>query len=345
MRLAPRPKGLASRRKSGTENDKKKIALSFAITIKSINMEQKNILKIIQENYDRLGPRQRKLADYILSHSDEAAFMTAGAMGEAAGVSEATVLRFAGVLGMEGFGKFQEQLKEEILSRVSVTRRMEQTYADVDRSRLLDEVLETDMLLFSRTRQMISEKAFNLSLDLLESARDIYIIGLRGSAPLAQYLYFQLRLIFNHVILVSSSSEHELLEQLIHVDEQDTVVGISFPRYSFRTLRMLEFANARRAGIITLTDSMRAPVNLYSTCTLTAAADISSVAGSLTAAMGVVDAIITALSVRNSAAIEKNMELLESTLSDYQVSGNDEMDMMEQGVQLHFPVRLPEEEQ
>lgn len=186
---------------------------------------------------------------------------------------------------------------------------------------------------------MISEKAFNLAVDLIESARDIYIVGLRGSAPLAQYLYFHLRMIFNHVILVTSSSEHELLEQMIHVDEEDTVVGISFPRYSLRTLRLLEFANARRAGIITLTDSMRAPVNLYSTCTLTAAADISSVAGSLTAAMGVVDALITSLSVRNSAAVEKNMELLEHTLQDYQVSGSDEMDMMEQGVQLHFPLK------
>ena len=304
-------------------------------------MSKLNVLKKIRDRYETYGPRQKMLADYILSHSDEAAFMTAGALGDAAGVSEATVLRFAASLGEEGEGYagFQEQLREEVLSRVSVTRRMEQTYADVDRSKLLDEVLETDMLLFARTRQMISEKAFQLALDLLESARDIYIVGLRGSAPLAQYLYFQLRLIFNHVILVSSSSEHELLEQLIHVNEQDTVIGISFPRYSLRTLRMLEFASTRRAGIITLTDSMRAPVNMYSTCTLTAASDISSVAGSLTAAMGVVDAMITALSVRNSAAVEKNMELLERTLNDYQVSGNDEMDMMEQGVQLHFPVK------
>ena len=61
--------------------------------------------------------------------------------------------------------------------------------------------------------------------------------------------------------------------------------------------------------------------------------------GRVISGMGVVDAMITALSVRNSAAVEKNMELLERTLNDYQVSGNDEMDMMEQGVQLHFPVK------
>ncbi len=295
-----------------------------------------SLLGVLQENYKDLSRGQKKIADLILSHYEEAAFYTAAELGKAAGVSESTAVRFAYELGYEGYPRFQKELQDLVRSKVSVTERMQQTYSKIERSQILDEVLETDMLLFQQTRDMISKESFEKAVEMLENARDIYIIGLRGSAPLAQYLYFQLRLIFHHVNLVSSTSEHELLEQMLHTDEQDVVVGISFPRYSLRTLRMLEFASSKRSGIITLTDSIHSPINLYASCVLTAAADLSSVAGSLTAAMGVVDALITSLSVRNSAAMTKNMELMERTLREYQTSGSDEMDLIEEGSQIRF---------
>ena len=297
---------------------------------------KESILSLIQRRYKELSRGQKQLADFILSHVEQAAFPTAGELGRAAGVSESTAIRFAGALGFEGFPEMQKQLAQMIVSRVSVTQRMQQTYSSLDRSQILDQVMETDMLLFQQTRQMISSESFSAAIDILENARDIYLIGLRGSAPLAQYLFFQLRLIFNHVNLVRSSSEHELLEQLVHVGEGDAVFGISFPRYSLRTLRMLEFASSRRASIVTLTDTIHSPINLYSSCILTASCDLSSAAVSLTAAMGVVDALITALSVRNSAALMTNTQLLEQVMRDYQASGTDEMDLMEEGVTLHL---------
>ena len=226
--------------------------------------------------------------------------------------------------------------------QVNAAVRMQEAYGAFEKDQLLDEVLRMGMSRIEQTRQMISRQAFEEAVGILESARDIYIIGLRGSMPLAQYLHFYLRQIFHHVMLVSSSSEHELLEQMLHVNEEDAVVGISFPRYSLRTLRMLEFANSRQARIITLTDHIHSPINLYASCVLTAAVDISSVAASLTAPMGVVDALITALSLRNSAAMMMNLQLTEQTLADYQVSGSDEMDLIEEGVQLHFPVLTKE---
>lgn len=301
-----------------------------------MEMKERSLLGVLQEQYQKYSKSQKKIADFILAHYEQAAFCTAAELGKAAGVSESTAVRFASETGYDGYPAFQKALEDLVRSRVSVTERMEQTYSKIERSQILDEVLETDMLLFQQTRDRISKESFDKAVEMLEGARDIYIIGLRGSAPLAQYLFFQLRLIFHHVNLVSSSSEHELLEQLLHTDEQDVVVGISFPRYSLRTLRMLEFASSRRSGIITLTDTIHSPINLYASCVLTAATELSSVAGSLTAAMGVVDALITSLSVRNSAAMTKNMELVERTLRDYQTSGSDEMDLLEEGSQIRF---------
>ena len=301
-------------------------------------MSGNSALKRIQENYQDFGRAKRVLADYILEHYDQAAFFTAAQLGRAAGVSSSTAARFAQDLGYEGYSLFQEDLAKMVRSQLNMQESMQETYGEMEKSELLDEILRTDMQRIERTRHMISARAFEEAVDILEGARDIYVIGLRNSAPLAQYLYFYLRLIFHHVLLVSSSSEHELLEQMLHVGGEDAVVGISFPRYSLRTLRLLEFANSRQARVITLTDKIHAPINLYSSCILTAAADISSVACSMTAPMGVVDALITALSVRNSAAVMMNLQLMERTLQDYQTSGNDEMDLLEEGVQLKWNI-------
>ncbi len=299
--------------------------------------EKATLLQQMQQQYDTLSKGQKKLADYILGHAEEAAFMTAAKLGEAVGVSESTAVRFAARMGFDGYPAMAGELARLLKRKVNVSARMQEAYGGFEKAQLLDEVLEMAMRRIEQTRQMISRDAFREAVQILESARDIYIVGLRNSAPLAQYLYFYLRQVFHHVSLVSSSSEHELLEQMLHVNEEDAVVGISFPRYSLRTLRMLEFANTRKAKVITLTDNIHSPINLYASCTLTAAVDISSVAGSMTAPMGVVDALITALSLQNSAAILMNQQLMERTLSEYQVSGSDEMELMEEGVQLHFP--------
>ncbi len=301
-------------------------------------MEGKNVLlQTLQDRYREFSRGQKKLADYILEHFDEAAFLTAAQLGKTAGVSESTAVRFASELGYSGFADLSRAMSELVRRQVNASSRMEDVYGDMERSKVLDEVLRTNMLRLEQTRQMISARSFDQAVSILENVRDIYVIGLRSSAPLAQYLYFHLRLIFNHVILVSSNSEHELLEQLLHVSSDDAVFGISFPRYSLRTVRMLEFAGSKNARIITLTDSMHAPVNMYSSCVLTAASDISSVAPSMTAPMGVVDALITALSVRNSAAMMKNLEVTARTLYDYQVSGSDDLDLLGEGVPLNFP--------
>lgn len=55
---------------------------------------------------------------------------------------------------------------------------------------------------------------------------------------------------------------------MINVNEKDVVIGISFPRYSMRTLKAMEFANDRKARVISITDSIYSPMNLYSSCNL-----------------------------------------------------------------------------
>ena len=125
--------------------------------------------------------------------------------------------------------------------------------------------------------------------------------------------------------MVNSNTSSEIFEQMIRIGEEDALIGISFPRYSMRTLKALEFANNRKAKVITLTDSIHSPMNLYSSCNLIARSDMASIVDSLVAPLSVVNALVVALCMKKQDEIVQTLESLEQIWDEYQVYSNDEL--------------------
>ena len=86
---------------------------------KTINEEQKDLMKLIQYKFPRLSKGQKLIAEYILKYYDKAAFMTAAKLGDSVGVSESTVVRFAIELGFSGYTKLQKSLQELIKNKLT----------------------------------------------------------------------------------------------------------------------------------------------------------------------------------------------------------------------------------
>ena len=173
----------------------------------------------------------------------------------------------------------------------------------------------------------IDKDHFEKAVDMMLHAKRIYIVGIRSCAPLASFLGFYLNLIFENVTLVNTNSSSEIFEQLIRIGEEDVIIGISFPRYSVRTLKALEFANNRKAKIITLTDSMHSPMTSYASCNLIARSDMASIVDSLVAPLSVVNALVVALCMKKRDEITKTLGTLEEIWDEYQVYNKDEMDL------------------
>lgn len=190
---------------------------------------------------------------------------------------------------------------------------------------LLKEVLETDISLIQETLAEINEDAFALAVDTILQGRHIYILGVRNSAPLAQFLAFYLNPVLPCVRLIHTNSASEIYEQMIHIGPKDVVIGISFPRYSMRVLKALEFANSRNAKVITITDTVHSPINLYSSCNLLAKSQMCSVVDSLTSAMSLMNALVIAVSMRKKKKVMRKLEELEKVWEDYPVDNHDEM--------------------
>lgn len=298
----------------------------------------------IEEKYAKMSKGQRRLADYVCENYDKAVFLTAAKLGETVGVSESTVVRFAIQLGYKGYPGFQKALEELVRTKLNSIQRMEVTYGRISQSEILETVLQSDIEKIKQTISVIDHKAFNLAIDTILGARRVYVIGIRSCAPLASFLSYYLNLICEDVKVVDTNSSSEIFEQLIRISEEDVIIGISFPRYSMRTLKALEFASNRKAKVITLTDSIHSPMNLYSSCNLIARSDMASIVDSLVAPLSVINALIVALCMKKQKEVVSTLETLEEIWGEYQVYSGDELNPVSEEILGKAGVRNPSEE-
>lgn len=283
----------------------------------------------IEGKYRDLSKGQKRVAEYVLDNYDKAVFLTAARLGEVVGVSESTVVRFATQLGYKGYPEFQKALEELVRNRLNSIQRMKVTYGRISQSQILETVLQSDIEKIKQTLNGIDHSAFNQAIDTILNARKIYVLGIRSCAPLAAFMSFYLNLLCDNVIAVNTNSSSEIFEQLIRIGEEDVIIGISFPRYSQRTLKALEFASKRKAKIITLTDSVHSPINIYSSCNLIARSDMASIVDSLVAPLSVVNALIVALCMKKQEEVIGTLETLEQIWGEYQVYSGDELNHIE----------------
>lgn len=283
------------------------------------HMRTDELLNQIKERYAKLSKGQKLLADYIMENYDKAVFLTASRLGKTVGVSESTVVRFATQLGYEGYPEFQEALEELVRNKLNSIQRMEVAYGRISQSEILETVLQSDAEKIKMTLADMDKESFDHAVDMLLHAKRIYIVGIRSCAPLASFLSYYMNLIFENVTLVNTNSSSEMFEQMIRIGEGDVIIGISFPRYSVRTQKSLEFASRRKAEVITLTDSMNSPITAYSSCNLIARSDMASIVDSLVAPLSVINALVVAICMKKRVEVMKTLGALEEIWDEYQV--------------------------
>ena len=309
-------------------------------------MEQQefDIITRMNEKYIKMSKGHKAIAAYISDHYDQAAFMTAAKLGETVGVSESTVVRFAMHLGYEGYPEFQNALAEWVKNKLNSVQKMGAKYGKSTQSEILTSVLSADIEKIQDTIVNLDPAAFEAAVDIILGAQTIYLIGVRSCEPLADFLHFYLNMIRGNVVLIKTTSVSEMFEQMIRVGEKDAVIGIGFPRYSMRTLKAMEFANDRNAKVITITDSIHSPMNLYSSCNLLARSDMVSIVDSLVAPLSVINALVVALCLRRPDDVKRNLETLEDVWNNYQVYLNDEINFIDEEPILNYSLTRQEEE-
>ena len=272
--------------------------------------DMQDMIERLNHSGRKLSKGHRRIAQYIVEHYDKAVFMTASRLGESVGVSESTVVRFAAVLGYEGYPQLQRALQELVSHRLTAVQRFEMS-SEIDPNAVLRTVLKSDMQNIRATVEELDNHAFEEGVKRILNAKEIYVIGLRSAAPLAQFLGYYLNYIFDRVHLVSSAAT-DVFEEIARISEADVVIGISFPRYSTRTVEAMRFALSCGAQVISITDGPMSPLHEVSDVCLNACTDMASFVDSLAAPMSVINALVVSLGLHRKEELSRHFKQLEA---------------------------------
>ena len=298
-----------------------------------------DIITRINGYYGKMSKGQKAISAFIYDHYDQAVFMTAAKLGDTVGVSESTVVRYAMFIGYNGYPEFQRDLEYWVQNKINSVQKIGAKYGKSTQSEILTSVLQSDIEKIQDTIHNMDPVAFETAVDIILEAKNVYVMGVRSCEPLADFLHFYLNMIRGNVVLLKTTSVSETFEQMIRIDEQDAMVGISFPRYSMRTLKAMEFANDRNAKVIAVTDSVHSPMNLYSSCNLLARSDMVSIVDSLVAPLSVINALVVAMCLKRPEEVKDNLKNLEEAWNNYQVYLNDEINFIDEEPMLNYPLR------
>ncbi len=283
-----------------------------------------DILALLQEKEPTFSKGQKRIARYITEDYDKAAFMTANRLGKTVGVSESTVVRFAVDLGFDGYPEMQKAMQEMVLNRLTAVQRIEVASNRIGDQDVVSMVLHSDMEKLRQTGEVLSREEFSAAVNAILKAKRVYILGVRSTAPLANFLGYYMNYMFNNVHVVSGFGTVEMFEKIVGITSEDVLIAFSFPRYSSSTTKGAKYCRSTGATVIGITDSRLSPLGVNSDHVLIAKSDMVSLVDSLVAPLSIVNALIVAIAAKRENELSQTFANLERIWDEYDVYAKNE---------------------
>ncbi|WP_444683931.1 MurR/RpiR family transcriptional regulator [Alkalicoccus luteus] len=281
-------------------------------------MTDMDVYARISRAQEDLSKSHKKIARYLVEHRESAPFLTASRLAQNAEVGEATVIRFATVLGYKGYTDLQRHLQEALTKKYTSAEVLKRTTSGKEASQeTITEILHDDMQNLQATTEQVDPAEFEAIVkDLIEADR-IYIVAYRSAASIGSYLAFYLDLVLQNTELIEEADG--VSEHLLDITENDVVIGLGFARYTKRTVEVMKYVKQRGANTIVMTDHLLSPLYPYGNKHLITATEINSFIDSFAAPMSVASALITALTRAEHDKVARRLEELESLWETFDV--------------------------
>lgn len=280
-----------------------------------------NIISLINDKMPKMSKSHKLIGRYIIENSERVIHMTATSLGEATGISESTVVRFATELGLKGYPELQRSLRNIIKTKMTSVQRIDISDSTIGVD-VLKDVMSNDIENLKTSVEQLDRNEFEKASDMIAAAKSVYIIGVRSSSMLANFLYYYLDLIMDNVHLVMTTGAGEVFEQIRRIGQNDVIIGITFPRYSSRTKECLEIAKKSGADIVAITDNEVSPIASISDSVLYVKSDMASFVDSLVGPLSVINALIVSVGRKKKDSLKNTFKRLEELWEEFDVYEN-----------------------
>ncbi|WP_176710099.1 MurR/RpiR family transcriptional regulator [Streptomyces sp. Wb2n-11] len=203
----------------------------------------------------RLSPAQRRIAQYIVDHLTEAAFLSITDLAERVGVSQPSVTRFASSLGFSGYPALREALQPIALSSVAGSPDTRETREEIRRNEL-QAAVDAEIENLESLRRTLADpgRVLDIGRELARSV-PLTVLGLRISVSLAEYFAYAARRIHPDVRLVTRGGSVAYDALLQSREAGGTwVVAFAMPRHANETLAALQAARSTGLRVALITD-------------------------------------------------------------------------------------------
>ena len=267
--------------------------------------------RLLSERYQLLTKSEKRIAGFLNANLDEAGFLSAGGIPEGLQLSEATMVRFARSLGFDSYPAMRIALQESFRSRMTHSSRLHSRLDELmEAGDIFEKLVASEIAYLTESLRTLNRQAFNQAVELLRSHERIFVFGLGPSVSLVDLLEVRLTRFGRQVIPLRSSGS-EILDPLLFMNKKDLVIAIGFFNMTSSLKMVIEHANAQKAPVILVTDTLGLMVGDRATVTLEARRGPISSFNSLTVPMTIINTLLLALSSQDQDNVMNYLDKLD----------------------------------
>lgn len=276
------------------------------------------LLKQIRCALPGLAQVQKSIAVFILENYKDIPFLSATTMAARIGVSDTSIIKFCMKMGFDGFGSFKKVISGHIQSEVTMYGRLENQIKEIEGSRTLEKVLAYDINNLETTlANPHNIRSFDAMVSMIENAKNIYIMGFRASALLAEYLVLHLRQ-QNRCVYSITPDLGDYADKLCMIKKDDLFIAVTFLRYSSEVYQSMQYLKSKDIPCALFTDSFACPCYPISDISLLCETKTFHHALSHASYFSLVNAIITETSLKRKSEMKQHMEKIEELFTAFQ---------------------------
>jgi DNA-binding MurR/RpiR family transcriptional regulator len=220
-------------------------------------MDSAQLQAMLREKMEQMPNKARRVVEYLLSNTREAAFLSIGEVAEKLDVSKAQLVRVSRMVGFNGYADLKDALQNSVLEHVNPTALLSKIMKN--RQDLPEEILHMEHANLDDTWNQLKPQNIVKFCEMVRQANMVYCMGWGISSLVAESMYTRLLEMGIRSSLMKRGSV-ALIEQARTVTKGDIVVVCELPSYVIEVTESIEKIAANGASVITITDSPAAPV-------------------------------------------------------------------------------------